>query len=181
MTTDFSQNYFELFGLPVDFEIDSEALALHYRELQRAVHPDRFAGGSDQERRLSVQHAARINEAFRTLKDPLARARYLLELNGVASDDQDTSMDPDFLMEQMELREALEGVRGSDQPFDALSGVRDDIEGRERALVMELQSLFIDGSAQALKDAIQVVRKLQFMNRLVDEANDLEEALIHES
>ncbi|HKJ76321.1 MAG TPA: Fe-S protein assembly co-chaperone HscB, partial [Gammaproteobacteria bacterium] len=76
MQADFSQNYFELFGLPEGFEVDSETLSLRYRDLQRALHPDRFAGASDRERRLSVQQTARVNEAYRTLKDPLARARY---------------------------------------------------------------------------------------------------------
>lgn len=181
MHPDFSQNCFELFGLPATFEVDAEALALRYRELQRAAHPDRYAGGSDQERRLAVQMAARINEAFRTLKDPLARARYLLELKGAPLDEHETAMDPQFLMEQMELREALAEVRDATEPFDRLADVRTDLEQRERELVMELQSLFDDSSAQALDAAGETVRKLQFMNKLLDEAAAIEEDLVHES
>ncbi len=70
---DFSKNYFELFGLPVGFIVDTDALAENYRELQRVIHPDRYANASEQERRLSVQGASRINEAFETLKDPIGR------------------------------------------------------------------------------------------------------------
>jgi molecular chaperone HscA len=106
MRHDLSHNHFELFGLKAGFEVDGETLALRYRDLQKETHPDRFANASEQERRLSVQLAAQINEAFRVLKSPLARARYLLELKGVVIDDTDTRMDPAFLMEQMELREA---------------------------------------------------------------------------
>ena len=124
------QNYFELFGLEPGFEVDLSAIAESYRELQRAVHPDRFASASDQERLLSVQQAAHVNEAYQTLKSPLLRARYLLELQGIALNDTDTTMDPMFLMEQMELRESLAGVAGQSDPFAALMTLRDTIEAK---------------------------------------------------
>ena len=82
---DFSKNYFELFGLPVGYIVDAKALAERYRELQRIVHPDRFANASDQERRLSVQGAALINEAYETLKDPIARSTPAQKPRGPAS------------------------------------------------------------------------------------------------
>ena len=175
------KNHFELFDLPPGFEVEQETLALRYRDLQRAVHPDRFANASEQEKRLSVQQAAQINEAFQVLKSPLLRARYLLELSGLPLDDTDTAMDPSFLMEQMELREALAEVRGKEDPFDALNHVRDDIEGRERAMIQSLQQLFVDGSREALGSARDTVRKMQFMQRLLSEVDDLEETLVHES
>ena len=71
---DFTRNHFELFGLPLRFRIDAPALQRAYRDLQRDVHPDRYAGGSDHEKRLALQASARVNEAYRTLKDPVARA-----------------------------------------------------------------------------------------------------------
>lgn len=175
------KNHFELFGLPVTFEVDQELLALRYRELQRAVHPDRFANASEQERRLSVQQAAQINEAFQVLKSSLSRARYLLELNGLPLDDSDTRMDPLFLMEQIELRETLGEVRSKADPFDALNRVRDDIEGRERELIQSLQQAFADGSRETLEGARETVRKMQFMQRLLSEVDELEENLVHES
>lgn len=175
------KNHFELFGLPLSFEVDQEMLALRYRELQRAVHPDRFANASEQEKRLSVQQAAQINEAFQVLKSSLSRARYLLELNGLPLDDSDTRMDPLFLMEQIELRETLGEVRSKADPFDALNRVRDDIEGRERELIESLQQAFADGSREALEGARETVRKMQFMQRLLSEVDELEENLVHES
>ena len=114
-----TQNFFELFGLPVSFEVDIQQLSERYRDLQRAVHPDKFANASDRERRLAVEKAAQINEAFQTLKSPMNRARYMLEIRGVDFDNErDTHLDPMFLMEQMELREALgeERVVAYDMP-----------------------------------------------------------------
>jgi len=181
MQADLTSNYFELFGLPIGFDLQGEELALRYRDLQRALHPDRFANASDQERRLSVQQAARVNEGFRTLKSPLLRARYLLEVAGLPLDDTDTSMDPGFLMQQMELREALEAVRHSKEPFAALERVRTEIETGERQLVSGLGPLFGQGDRPALEKARQEVRKMQFMQRLLQEVDELEEELVHES
>jgi molecular chaperone HscB len=138
---DLSSNFFVLFGLPVSFDIDAEALAQRYREMQPAVHPDKFANASDTERRLSVQMAARINEAFRTLKDPLARGRYLLALQGVEVDDTDTAFDSDFLMQQMVLREQLGEVRDSADPHGQLHEIAQDIDTRARALTAQMAQL----------------------------------------
>ncbi len=181
MQSALAKNHFELFGLPPTFEVEQEILALRYRELQRAVHPDRFANASEQQKRVSVQQAAQINEAVQVLKSPLLRARYLLELNGLPLDDTDTQMDTSFLMEQMELREALAEVRGNSDPFDALNRVRGDIESRERELIESLSQAFADGSSEALENAREKVRKMQFMQRLLSEVDELEETLVHES
>ena len=105
MTPDFSRNHFELLGLPVAFALDPARLESGYRELQGAVHPDRFAAASDAERRIAMQWATHANEAYRTLRDPLERARYLLRLRGFDTEEEtNTSMPPDFLMQQMEWR-----------------------------------------------------------------------------
>jgi len=172
------QNYFELFGLSPGYELDLENLAARYRDLQRAVHPDRFANASDHERRLSVQQAALINEAYQTLTSPLARARYLLELQGVALDDTNTAMDPMFLMEQMELRESLAAVSSQGDPFAALMSLRDTIEVKEQTFFASLGQAFARGGQPALEQARETVRKLQFMERLLSELEELEEALV---
>ena len=178
-TADLSTTYFELFGLPASFEVDREALAQRYRELQRAVHPDRFANAQDVERRLSVQLAARINEGFRTLKDPLARARYLLEIVGVAMDDQDTQLDGAFLMDQMELRERLEEAKVAADARQRLHALGRDMDEREQALLGELAALLQAPDQDALLRARTVTRKLQFFRRLADERAELEDELDH--
>ncbi len=174
MQLDFSQNYFELFGLPESFSIDTTALAERFRQLQSQLHPDRYASASDQERRLSVQGAALVNEASETLKDPLKRARYLLTLRGVEFDEKETSSDPEFLMEQMELREALAEVRQQDDPLSALDRMADDIRSRNQALVEDFQRQFESGELQGAKETVV---KLRFFRRLLDEVAHLEEQL----
>ena len=103
---DFSRNHFELFGLPQRFRFDSAVLDRAYHELQGAVHPDRFAAAGETEQRLALQSSARVNEAYRALKDPVARAQYLLSLHGIeAFSETDTSLATDFLERQLERRE----------------------------------------------------------------------------
>ncbi len=175
-----TQNYFELFGLPVSYEVDQEKLAERYRELQRAVHPDKFANASDQERRLSVQHAAQINEAFHCLKSPIQRARYMLEMRGMEFNEQHgTTLEPAFLMEQMELREALAEIPRTDDGLVKLGRLQDDIQSRVKPLTLELVELFKGHSEQAMEKAKANMQKLQFMDKLQQEVENLEEDLIN--
>ncbi len=162
-------DYFALFGLPRSFAIDEADLAARYRRLQQEVHPDRFAGGSAQERRLAVQQAALINEAFQTLKDPLKRALHLLALAGVdAASESNTAMDAAFLEEQMALREAL----GEIEDRQTLDAFLDELSQRIGAILRDLEEAFSQG---ALERASEDVRKLQFIRRLKEEALSLED------
>ena len=102
MHPDISHNHFDLLGIPVAFRLEAPELERRYRELQTRVHPDRFAAGTDIERRLAMQWATRANEAYRTLRDPVDRARYLLQLRGYdTGEESNTAMPADFLMQQM--------------------------------------------------------------------------------
>ncbi|MDH5181265.1 MAG: Fe-S protein assembly co-chaperone HscB [Gammaproteobacteria bacterium] len=178
MATFLTQNHFELFGLSPDFDVDLQKLAKDYRELQSAVHPDRFANASDQERRISVQKAAQINEAYQILKSPLRRARYLLELKGVIFDDQrETAIDPAFLMEQMELRETLAEIGDDAHALEPLGKLLTDIQQRTRQLISELTGFIRQDDESALQQAKAVVHKLQFMEKLQQEAEGKEEDL----
>jgi molecular chaperone HscB len=175
---DFSKNYFELFGLPTAFEVDTEALAEHYLELQRVVHPDRYANASERERRLAVQAAGHINEALEVLKEPLARARYLLSLFGVQVDaGSETTSDPMFLMEQMELREALAEARDQADPYGAVSAVMSRLRGQSDTLIAELTCQFSDPTPENLDAARENVRKMQFLAKLRQDAENLEAEL----
>ena len=99
------QEYFSLFGLPEHFGIDVSQLEAAYRTVQAQVHPDRFANRPETERRVAMQWATLANEAFRTLKSPVARASYLLERRGIEQDvERNTSMSQAFLLQQMEWR-----------------------------------------------------------------------------
>ncbi len=174
MSRDISKTYFELFDLPPAYGVDRERLDQRYRELQRSVHPDRFASAPDQQRRQSMQLATRLNEAYAVLKDPLARGRYLLELRGhVFDDERNTTRDPAFLMEQMALREALGEVTEQADPLAALGAIMDRISERFRSLSAELE-VQLSGGDSELAPAVDTVLKMKFYRRLQEEAAELE-------
>ena len=114
---------FATLGLPRRYELDRAALEVRYRELQRALHPDKFAGASASERRLSLSKAVEVNEAYRILRDDLARAEALLAQHRGAASTKAPEAEPGFLMEMMEQREAL-GEAKQQKDLDAPSAVR---------------------------------------------------------
>jgi len=111
---------FELFGVPRRFAQERSALDARWKELQREAHPDRHSASSTAVQRQAMQWSVRINEAYQRIKDPLRRAAYLCELHGVPIRAEDnTAMPGDFLVQQMEWREALEEA-GSVAQVEAL-------------------------------------------------------------
>ena len=174
MQADLARNYFELFGLPVAFAIDGNDLAGRYRTLQRNFHPDKFAHASDQERRLSVQLSARLNEALQTLKDPVKRGRYLLQLKNIATDEEtDTVMTPAFLMQQMELREQLADACDA----ATLERIRAQIDRQFNEKLTQLATCLQSAAAADWLEARGLVRELQFLQKLKQEVRAREEAL----
>jgi molecular chaperone HscB len=161
------QNHFELFGLAPAFALEGEALERSYREIQSKVHPDRFAHAGDAERRASLLWTTRVNEAYRTLRDPVQRAKHLLELHGVdVAFETNTAMPADFLMQQMELRESLEEATAK-KDSSRLDLLRKNL-GKSRLSLQQEIAEAID----AKKDyaaAAGLVRKLQFLDRLDEE------------
>ena len=173
-----SKNYFELFGLPGDFIIDGTALAERYRTLQRVVHPDRYANASEQEQRLSLQQATRINEAYETLRNPVTRAQYLLSLHGIDMQaEKETTRDTAFLMEQLQLREELENARHADDPEAVLDDLMGRISTMIKKLIAQMAIQFEDPSPTNLEAARESVRKMQFLNKLLSEAESFEAEL----
>ena len=178
---DITKNFFELFQLPVACDVDLQLLAQRYRELQKAVHPDRFAGDGERQQRLSVQYAAFVNEAFDTLKTPLSRNIYLLRLAGSPVEmEKNTIMDPAFLMEQMELREAVAGLKDDKGPEAELERLMARVERDTDALQAEFNTCYEAGDDKSLAQAEAVVRKMQFMVKLASELEQLESELFDE-
>jgi len=164
--------------MPRSYDVDLGTLNSRYRELQKTVHPDRFASAGETERRLSMQEATAINEGYQTLKDPLKRGRYLLQLCGYNLDNEPrTTRDTDFLLEQMELREALADVRASSDPFAALDVLMDRIATDIVSLQAQLRENFDNVAGDDLAAAADALMKMQFFRRLQEEAMDLEAAL----
>lgn len=175
MTIDLQQDFFALFGLPRRFRLDEQALELAYHDLQGRVHPDRYAHLSDVEKRRSMQWATRVNEGFRTLRKPLPRAQYLLELEGIdAGTGTNTAMSPEFLVEQMEWREAVEEARGA--------GAVDELELLHHRLQLHSREVFADlervlDEHRDYAAGAETVRRLMFIEKLQDEIDDALEAL----
>ena len=172
---DFSRNHFELFGLPMTFALEAERLDQAYRGIQAEIHPDKFAHAGEAEQRLSMQWSTRVNEAYQTLRKPFERARYLLELNGIdAMDAKNTSMPSDFLMQQMEWREALmEAHESRDMP--ALQALEQDLKAHAKNLQTLLGQLLDE--QQNYVEASNVLRKVRFMDKLLDEIDATYEAI----
>jgi molecular chaperone HscB len=170
-----TSNHFELFGLEPVFALNAASLDAAYRDIQAKVHPDRFAHAGDAERRASLQWTTRVNEAYRTLTDPVQRAKHLLELRGVdVAFETNTSMPADFLVQQMELRESLEkAVETKDAA--SLGSLRKGLVEEKRRLETQ-----IGESIDARKDyrgAAALVRKLMFLDKLDTEIDLAYEAV----
>ncbi|HQX05186.1 MAG TPA: Fe-S protein assembly co-chaperone HscB [Zoogloea sp.] len=172
---DLKQDFFALFGLPTGFSVDMDRLEQAYLDIQGKVHPDRFAHLPDVDKRLSMQWATHANEAFRTLKSPLARGQYLLELKGIdPAFETNTAMSPAFLMEQMEWREALgEAREAADE--EVLEDLARRIRHSNRSLIEQL-AVQLDQQGD-LEGAADTVRRLKFLEKLQHEINDALTAL----
>ena len=99
-------NYFELFGLPVGFQVDVAQLRAAYMEIQRNSHPDKFTQSSTEEQEIALEKSAIANKAFTLLNNKALLLPYVLEVKGYLESDEKYALSPDFLMEMMELNEA---------------------------------------------------------------------------
>jgi molecular chaperone HscB len=163
-----------LFELKPAFLLDLAQLAARYRELARTVHPDRFTDGTEREQRLALEHSASLNEAYQVLKHTSARARYLLSLNGGELPLEVTVQDPEFLLQQMHLREELEDLHDSDD----LAGV-DVFKQRLKLAQNQLNEQFAGcwDAPASREQAERLVRRMQFLDKLSYEVRQLEERL----
>ena len=155
---------FEIFGIPKQFAQDQAQIDTRWKELQREAHPDTFAAQGPAAQRVAMQWSVRINEAYQRLKNPLRRASYLCELHGAPINaENNTAMPVDFLMQQMQWREALDEAESIDD-LDKIS-VESRFFGVEQLLKIE-QAL--DGQKD-FQAAAQQVRSLMFIERFASE------------
>ncbi|MBY8056319.1 co-chaperone HscB [Vibrio fluvialis] len=169
-------NYFELFGLPTQFDLDGSLLSSQFRELQKRFHPDNFATASERDRLLAVQKAAQINDVHQILKSPINRAEYLLSLNGVElRGEQQTLQDPMFLMEQMELREELEAVESRADPESALFDFDGKVSKMYKQHLVQVEKELNEAQWETAADT---VRKLKFIAKLKTEIERVEDKLL---
>ncbi|MCW5299711.1 Fe-S protein assembly co-chaperone HscB [Herbaspirillum lusitanum] len=160
------QNHFALFQLPQRFAVDLTALEKAYHGVQNQAHPDKFAHATGAEKRVAMQWATRANEAYQTLRNPLKRATYLCELNGVDLEtESNTAMPPAFLMQQMEWREELDDARAG-KNIDALEQLDGALRGAKKDTIARIETLL---DADDFAGAAQLVRQLMFLEKFGEE------------
>jgi molecular chaperone HscB len=169
-----SDDYFCFFGLKEQFKIDLSALEQAYLAIQKEVHPDRHARGSDADQRLAMQMATLANTALQTLKNPIQRGLYICQLHGVdAKLETNTSMPAAFLMKQMEWRESLD-EQAEDLP--ALDALMTEVQESKRDTLAEIAQA-IDGAKNYAR-AAELLRGLLFIDKFAVELDDTIAALI---
>lgn len=169
-----TRDHFALFDFSPAFALDVVALDQRYREVQGRVHPDKHAHLSDAEQRVAMQWATHANEAYQTLKSPLKRAQYLLALRGVDPQvERNTAMPMEFLVQQLECREAVAEARG-ERDLDALEELQRDMRKEIKAEYATIGQQFDADDNEA---AAQTVRRLLFKQKLLQEIEDAIEAI----
>ena len=176
-----SKSYFAIFSLEIGWNIDLLDLQSRYLDLQKKFHPDKFSMKSTVEKRLAMQVASVINDAYETLASPLKRAQYLLDLSGYDShQESNISCDGSFLMEQIEFREELDMIEGQNQNpcldfSNRLNSLSTQIQQRYEILLNDFRESYEKGR---LDNAFSVLAKMQFFAKLLDQVEDLESRLI---
>jgi len=163
-----SLNFFTLLQLPETFVIDLKKLDQNYQNIQKEIHPDRFASLADEAKIVSINKTAEVNDAYQTLKSPIRRAEYLLHLYDIDIHDEKYNAVPqDFLMQQMEWREELETHK---QNKEALEKLASGIQRNKNEIMSQLPEFFQNKSD--LNKAIKVTRELNFIEKIEQHIND---------
>jgi len=157
-------DHFARLGLPAALDLEPATLDRAYFALQRQWHPDRFANRPAEERARSSTEAAALNDAYRTLKDPLSRAVYFAGLRGVElPGDGKTIDDPDLLMEAMEAREALHEAITVEAVDRLAAEARDDMKNS----LAGLGGLFLRDDKPAIR---KTLLRLRYLDKFAEEA-----------
>ncbi|TXI92708.1 MAG: Fe-S protein assembly co-chaperone HscB [Neisseriales bacterium] len=156
-------NFFELFSIEPVFNINLEQIQNNMRELQKQYHPDKYSNQAIEVANQSLILSSYINEAYRTLASPLLRALYLLKLRGVEIDlVHETKFSHAFLLEQIEVREAIDDARDN-QDFDQLLAIENELQAKEQKLVQQVNELF---TSDKLELIIEPIKQLSFYVKL---------------
>ena len=163
-----SDDYFRFFGLDQQFNLDLPALDQAYLAVQKEVHPDRHARGSESEQRIAMQMATLANTAYQTLKNPIQRGLYLCQLHGVdAKLETNTAMPAAFLMKQMEWRENLDEQA---EDLAALEALMEEVETSKQDTVREIMQAL--DQAHNYVRAAELLRGLLFIDKFAIELDD---------
>ncbi|XP_061360846.1 iron-sulfur cluster co-chaperone protein HscB homolog [Gastrolobium bilobum] len=159
---DDSIDYFEIFGSERKYDIEGKNLEGKYKDWQKKLHPDLVHSKSQKEREFSAEQSARVIDAYRTLSKPLSRGIYMLKLNGIEIDEEQTISDPELLAEIMEIREAVEEAMNSEALNHILSQMQEKLENWSNALADAFQS-------RNFEEAKIAIRRMTYYSRAIDE------------
>ena len=163
-----SDDYFRFFGLDQQFNLDLPALDQAYLAVQKEVHPDRHARGSESEQRIAMQMATLANTAYQILKNPIQRGLYLCQLHGVdAKLETNTAMPAAFLMKQMEWRENLDEQA---EDLVALEALMEEVEASKQDTLLEIMQAL--DQAHNYVRAAELLRGLLFIDKFAIELDD---------
>lgn len=145
--------YFELFGIPVQLNPDTKALRSRFFELSRALHPDFYAKASASEQEAALERSALLNKAWKTFQQTDDTVKYVLQLKGLLEEDEKYQLSPDFLMEVMEINEALMDPEDAD-----LAALTQKIAGLKNEIYVPVQQI-VEGYQEGItseKELLQV-------------------------
>lgn len=166
--------HFARFELQPSFVLDLNDLAVRYRERARQVHPDRFVDSSEADKRKALEESAALNDAYQTLRSAPQRARYLLSMQGTELPLEVTVQDPSFLIQQMQWREELEELQ-DDADLAALARFKQRLKTAQDELNTSFEAVW--QIAEQHEEAVRLMRRMQFLDKLTQEVRDLEERL----
>ncbi|XP_022935463.1 uncharacterized protein LOC111442330 [Cucurbita moschata] len=159
---DQSVDYFQIFGLEKEYEIGDVNLESQYKDWQKKLHPDLVHSKSDREREYAAEQSARVIDAYRTLSKPLSRAIYILKLEGLDVNEEDTISEPELLNEIMEIREAVEDASGSQELNQIQSQMQEKLNHWSNTFAKALRNRNFD-------DAISSIQRMTYYERVKEE------------
>ena len=167
---------FEMLGVERRFDLDLAVLEKTHRELSRALHPDKYSQTGASERRAALEKAASVNEAWRTVRDPIRRAEALFRVHGVAvGEDNEPKATPAFLMEVLEEREALADARAA-KDLAKVHAIGVTMDRRAKEIESQLAAGFNRvADTAAITTLVPLLGELRFYKRFLDEVSAIEE------
>ncbi|GAB4834145.1 hypothetical protein Ancab_032409 [Ancistrocladus abbreviatus] len=159
---DHSVDYFQIFGLEKKFDIEEGGLEGKYKGWQKKLHPDLVHSKSERERGYAAEQSARVIDAYRTLNNPLSRAIYIMKLQGVHVDEEQTVSDPELLGEIMEIRESVEEAADSQSLKQIQSQVQEKLTQWSNSFLSAFRS-------QSIEEAIDSIRRMTYYKRVNEE------------
>ncbi len=172
-----TNDYFAYLGIPRAYHLDVEKLGEIMRERSRTLHPDRYARAEPRERSLSMQHTTLLNDAVRTLRDPQRRAEYVLSLYGLKAGSNDrpgAKLEPTFLMEMMETREALAEARAKSDAA-SLAKIVAAAKVKQASLQTQADAKFTvweknSAEKKPLEQIVGILDKMRYFEQILAEA-----------